>query len=340
LTCCQWTELGGLSSRSVTTRPNICLPPRPNSCYSAMILHHFGRQIGKSQNADEPRSADRSGAATAARATGHHARRAVPAGRRPGTAGVDMTAPRARPNAGVMVDPPSCAACRSSPLASPAWRRTPIRSASCSGRSAGAGDGLRPRSGPRSGPPARHGPTMHHVVATITLNDADSVGGVGWRGAIRSALHAGGRRFDPCTAHSPPLDHAETEWYASQACRECRGCASRACTGAWTAPVGQVLPHVDRRPYAIASLDRARRGQVVLDVNANEVEELTRKGTKQARRGGVRRVRTSRKSRRAQGRSKQSEHRQQRLSARLPEAPWGISKSPGVLRSGASGPRA
>ena len=29
----------------------------------------------------------------------------------------------------------------------------------------------------------------------------------------------------------------------------------------------------------------ARRGQVVLDVNASEVEELARKGTKQARRG-------------------------------------------------------
>jgi hypothetical protein len=29
----------------------------------------------------------------------------------------------------------------------------------------------------------------------------------------------------------------------------------------------------------------ARRGQVVLDVNADEVEDLARKGTKQARRG-------------------------------------------------------
>ncbi len=29
----------------------------------------------------------------------------------------------------------------------------------------------------------------------------------------------------------------------------------------------------------------ARRGQVVLDVNANEVEELANKGTRQARRG-------------------------------------------------------
>ena len=29
----------------------------------------------------------------------------------------------------------------------------------------------------------------------------------------------------------------------------------------------------------------ARRGQVVLDVNADEVENLARKGTKQARRG-------------------------------------------------------
>ncbi len=29
----------------------------------------------------------------------------------------------------------------------------------------------------------------------------------------------------------------------------------------------------------------ARRGQVVLDVNANEVEDLAAKGTKQARRG-------------------------------------------------------
>ena len=29
----------------------------------------------------------------------------------------------------------------------------------------------------------------------------------------------------------------------------------------------------------------ARRGQVVLDVNASEVEELARKGTRQARRG-------------------------------------------------------
>lgn len=29
----------------------------------------------------------------------------------------------------------------------------------------------------------------------------------------------------------------------------------------------------------------ARRGRVVLDVNANEVDDLARKGTKQARRG-------------------------------------------------------
>jgi hypothetical protein len=29
----------------------------------------------------------------------------------------------------------------------------------------------------------------------------------------------------------------------------------------------------------------ARRGQVVLDVNASEVEDLARKGTRQARRG-------------------------------------------------------
>jgi hypothetical protein len=29
----------------------------------------------------------------------------------------------------------------------------------------------------------------------------------------------------------------------------------------------------------------ARRGQVVLDVNANEIEDLAAKGTKQARRG-------------------------------------------------------
>jgi hypothetical protein len=29
----------------------------------------------------------------------------------------------------------------------------------------------------------------------------------------------------------------------------------------------------------------ARRGRIVLDVNANEVEDIARKGTKQARRG-------------------------------------------------------
>jgi hypothetical protein len=37
--------------------------------------------------------------------------------------------------------------------------------------------------------------------------------------------------------------------------------------------------------WMIIKYQDARRGQVVLDVNAGEVDELARKGTKQARRG-------------------------------------------------------
>jgi hypothetical protein len=44
---------------------------------------------------------------------------------------------------------------------------------------------------------------------------------------------------------------------------------------------------IDPRESAVVTIRYAdaRRGQVVLDVNANEVEELARKGTKQGRRG-------------------------------------------------------
>src|SRR2546421_4446030 len=44
---------------------------------------------------------------------------------------------------------------------------------------------------------------------------------------------------------------------------------------------------IDVKDSAIVTIrySDARRGQVVLDVNASEVEELARKGTKQGRRG-------------------------------------------------------
>jgi hypothetical protein len=44
---------------------------------------------------------------------------------------------------------------------------------------------------------------------------------------------------------------------------------------------------IDPKDSAVVTIrySDARRGQVVLDVNAGEVEELARKGTKQARRG-------------------------------------------------------
>jgi hypothetical protein len=44
---------------------------------------------------------------------------------------------------------------------------------------------------------------------------------------------------------------------------------------------------IDERNAAqvIIRYNDARRGQVVLDVNANEVDDLAAKGTKQARRG-------------------------------------------------------
>jgi hypothetical protein len=44
---------------------------------------------------------------------------------------------------------------------------------------------------------------------------------------------------------------------------------------------------IDARDSAVVTIRYAdvRRGQVVLDVNASEVEELARKGTKQRRRG-------------------------------------------------------
>jgi hypothetical protein len=44
---------------------------------------------------------------------------------------------------------------------------------------------------------------------------------------------------------------------------------------------------IDERDAATVTIkySDARRGQVVLDVNANEVDDLAAKGTKQARRG-------------------------------------------------------
>jgi hypothetical protein len=44
---------------------------------------------------------------------------------------------------------------------------------------------------------------------------------------------------------------------------------------------------IDERNAAILTIKYtdARRGQIVLDVNADEVEDLAAKGTKQARRG-------------------------------------------------------
>jgi hypothetical protein len=44
---------------------------------------------------------------------------------------------------------------------------------------------------------------------------------------------------------------------------------------------------IDEKDAAIVTIKYAdaRRGQVVLDVNANEVSDLAAKGTKQARRG-------------------------------------------------------
>jgi hypothetical protein len=47
---------------------------------------------------------------------------------------------------------------------------------------------------------------------------------------------------------------------------------------------GKEIDDKDAAKVTIAYAD-ARRGQVVLDVNANEVEDLASKGTKQARRG-------------------------------------------------------
>jgi hypothetical protein len=47
---------------------------------------------------------------------------------------------------------------------------------------------------------------------------------------------------------------------------------------------GNEIDEKDAATVTIRFAD-ARRGQVVLDVNASEVEELARKGTKQARRG-------------------------------------------------------
>jgi hypothetical protein len=44
---------------------------------------------------------------------------------------------------------------------------------------------------------------------------------------------------------------------------------------------------IDEKKYAQVTIryKDARRGQVVLDVNADEVEDLARRGTQQARRG-------------------------------------------------------
>jgi len=47
---------------------------------------------------------------------------------------------------------------------------------------------------------------------------------------------------------------------------------------------GEEIRDKDAAQVTIKYAD-ARRGQVVLDVNADEVEDLARKGTKQARRG-------------------------------------------------------
>ncbi len=47
---------------------------------------------------------------------------------------------------------------------------------------------------------------------------------------------------------------------------------------------GQTIDEKDAATVTIRYFD-ARRGQVVLDVNASEVAELAEKGTKQARRG-------------------------------------------------------
>lgn len=47
---------------------------------------------------------------------------------------------------------------------------------------------------------------------------------------------------------------------------------------------GKEITERDAARVTISYAD-ARRGQVVLDVNANEVEDWARKGTRQARRG-------------------------------------------------------
>jgi hypothetical protein len=47
---------------------------------------------------------------------------------------------------------------------------------------------------------------------------------------------------------------------------------------------GKEVEQKDAAKVTITYAD-ARRGQVVLDVNANEVEDLARQGTRQARRG-------------------------------------------------------
>jgi hypothetical protein len=47
---------------------------------------------------------------------------------------------------------------------------------------------------------------------------------------------------------------------------------------------GDPIEEKDAAQVVITYRD-ARRGRVVLDVNANEVEDLARKGTRQARRG-------------------------------------------------------
>jgi len=47
---------------------------------------------------------------------------------------------------------------------------------------------------------------------------------------------------------------------------------------------GQEIDHRDAAQVVIKYAD-ARRGQIVLDVNASEVEDLAEKGTRQARRG-------------------------------------------------------
>ena len=70
---------------------------------------------------------------------------------------------------------------------------------------------------------------------------------------------------------------------------------------------GQEIEAKEAAKVTITYAD-ARRGQVVLDVNANEVEELASKGTRQARRG--------RRPKAVSGQVRGHEHRQGRARIR------------------------